>query len=167
MVIAMHTKDEEQKGKALAALAQYFKHDTPLTLDAVYSALNSVSEKRRPVCMALVDFVTVKMTAPGTMLDGLSIIKAYENVQFKYCMYILPFNFTATRPVDELHSIYRDIVMVYFDIYPSDHAHREVFFHIHKVLDTIKMKGGGDDSKVSELLESVNEICERWSMPTN
>jgi len=167
MVIAMHTKDEEQKGKAHAALAQYFKHDTSPTLDAVCSALNSVSEKRRPVCMALVDFVTVKMTAPGTMLDGLSIINAYKNVKFRYFMYILPFNFTATRPVDELHSIYRDIVLVYFDIYSSDHAHREVFFHIHKVLETIKMNGGGDDSKVSELLESVNEICERWSMPTN
>jgi hypothetical protein len=163
MVIAINTKDEEQRREALAALAQYFKSDKPPTLDAVYNALNSVSEKRRHVCRALVDFVTVKMTAPGTILDGLSILNAYENVKFRYCMYILPFNFTATRPLSELYSIYTDIASPYVLSYRSCVQHKDVFLHMYTVLQDVQ-KNQEDmttDQKqeLLTLLELVRDDC--------
>ena len=163
MVFAMHTKDEEQRGEAHAVLAQYFKSDKPPTLDAVYDALKSVSKNRQPVCTALVDFVTVKMTAPGTMLDGLSILKAYENVKFRYYMYILPFNITASRTLGELLSIYKDIASPYVLSHRSCVQHKDVFLHMYKVFQDVQKNQEGMTTEQKQelltLLELVRDDC--------
>jgi hypothetical protein len=159
MVIVIHVKD----GKAQCALDQYFKSDTPPTLDAVYGALNLVSEKRRPLCTALVNFVTVKVSAPGTELDGLSICHEYENVKFRYCMYIIPYNFTATRPLDELSSIYTDIASPYVVSHSSCVQHKDVFLHMYKVFQDVQKNQEGmtteQKQKLLDLLELVRDHC--------
>ena len=163
MVIAIHTKDEEQRKEASDALLKYFKSDTSPTLDAVYGALNLVSKKRRLLCTALVDFVTVKVSAPGTELDGHSIRLEYENVKFRYCMYILPYNFTATRPLSELSSIYTDIASPYVVSHSSCVQHKDVFLHMYKVFQDVQKNQEGmtteQEQKLLTLLELACDHC--------
>jgi hypothetical protein len=159
MVIVIHVKDEE----AQCALDQYFKSDTSPTLDAVYGALNLVSKKRRLLCTALVNFVTVKVSAPGTELDGHSIRLEYENVKFTYCMYILPSNFTATRPLSELSSIYTDIASPYVVSHSSCVQHKDVFLHMYKVFQDVQKNQEGmtteQEQKLLTLLELACDHC--------
>ena len=165
MVIAIHTKDEEQRKEASDAMLKYFKSDTPPTLDAVYGALKLVSEKLRLLCSALVDFVTVKLTAPGTEIDGLSILLEYENVKFRYCMYILPSNFTATRPLDELSFIYTDIASPYVVSHRSCVQYKDVFLHMYKVFQDVQKNQEGmtteqkQKQKLLTLLELARDHC--------
>jgi hypothetical protein len=158
MVIVIHAKDEEQRKEASGALLKYFKSDTPPTLDAVYGALKLVSEKLRPLCSALVDFVMVKVTAPGTELDCLSILLEYENVKFKYCMYILPSNFTATRPLDELSSIYTDIASPYVS-HHSCVQHKDVFLHMYTVFQDVQKNQEGMTTKQKHKLLTLLELA--------
>lgn len=168
MVIALHTKDPEQKQEALDALKEHFNSITPHTLDDVSATLQSVTEERRRLCKTLVVFVEVYLSAPGKDItfDSLSIIGAFENVKCAYCMYILPSNFTASRPLSELSSIYRDIALPYFHSNLSRVSYSNVFLHMYKVFQDIQNEQKGmttdqeQEQELLTLLESARDVCE-------
>jgi hypothetical protein len=170
MVIALHTKKpkKQQKKEALDALNKHFKFNKLPTLDDVSATLQSVTKKRQRLCKTLVVFVTVYLSAPGKDIafDSLSINGAFEDVKCAYCMYILPSNFTATRPLNELSSIYRDIALPYFHSNRSCVSYSNVFLHMYNVFQNMRNKQKGmttgqeQKQELLTLLESVRDVCE-------
>ena len=172
MVIALHTKKPKKKQEALDALKEHFNSITPHTLDDVYATLQSVTKKRRRLCKTLVVFVTVYLSAPGKDItfDSLSINGAFENVKCAYCMYILPFNFTASRPLGELSFIYRNIALPYFHSNRSCVPYSNVFLHMYNVFQDMRNKQKGittgqeqeqeQKQELMSLLESAKNACE-------
>ena len=174
MVIALHTKNPKKQQKALDALNEHFKFSTPPTLDDVYATLNLVTKERQCLCKMLVVFVTVYLSAPGKDItfDSLSINCAFEDVKCAYCMYILPSNFTATRPLDELSFIYRNIALPYFHSNRSCVPYSNVFLHMYNVFQDMRNKQKGittgqeqeqeqeQKQELMSLLESAKNACE-------
>ena len=168
MVIALHTKDPEQKQEALDALKEHFNSITPHTLDDVSATLQSVTKERQRLCKTLVVFVEEYLLAPGEdiIFDSLSINGAFENVKCAYCMYILPSNFTASRPLSELSSIYRDIALPYFHSNRSCVSYSNVFLHMYKVFQDMQNKQKSmtmereQEHELLTLLESAKDACE-------
>ncbi len=97
-------------------------------------------------------------------------------------MYILPSNFTTTRPLDELSSIYKDIALPYFHSNRSSVSYSNVFLHMYNVFQDMRNKQKGmttdqeqkqeqeqeqeqkqkqeQEQKLLTLLESVRDVCE-------
>lgn len=162
MMIALHTKNPKKRQKAQIVLMEYFQSST-LPLDFVTAMLQSVTKERQHLCKMLVEFVEVYLSAPGNDIafDSLSINHAFEDVKCAYYMYILPYNFTASRPLHELSSMYTDVAMPYLNSNRSCLPYRNVFFHMYNVLQSINKNGMSPEQEheLDTLLEAVKDDC--------